>query len=329
MIADRLKPGDEIRVIAPSASMAIVKEEQLEIAENRMKQLGFRVTYANSVSNHDEFYSTSIEERVRDLHDAFLDPNVKGILTAIGGYNANQLLNAIDYELIRKNPKIFCGYGDVTALNLAIYQKTGLVTYAGPHFSTFGVKQGVEYTLELFLNAVTNDAPYDVDPSTHWSDDPWYKGQENREWIKQDGYLVLQEGRVKGRVVGGNLTTFNLLQGTEYMPSLQDAILFLEDDSESHPQAFDRALQSLLQQPDAKSIQAIVIGRFQKESNMTDQALRRIISTKKEIAQLPILANVNFGHVHPMATLPIGVQAEISAEPGNIVLTIEQNEQEM
>jgi muramoyltetrapeptide carboxypeptidase LdcA involved in peptidoglycan recycling len=326
MFAKNLKPGDEIRVIAPSASMAIVKEEQLEIAENRMKQLGFQVSYAKNVHKHDEFYSTSIKDRIQDLHEAFLDPKVKAILSAIGGYNANQLLREIDYDIIRNNPKIFCGYGDTTALNLAIYQKTGLITYLGPHFSTFGVKHGIEYSLEMFLNAVTNDAPYEIYSSSHWSDDPWYKDQDNREWIEQDGYLVLQTGEAEGRLVGGNLSTLNLLQGTEFMPTLKDAILFIEDDSESHPQDFERKLQSLLQQPDAKKIKAIIIGRFQKESNMTEQALRKIIATKKEISRLPVIANVNYGHVHPMATLPLGARAAVTAAADGCEIFVEHKE---
>ncbi|MBB6444578.1 S66 family peptidase [Bacillus benzoevorans] len=326
MFAQNLQPGDEIRVIAPSASMAIVKEKQLEIAENRMRQLGFRVTYGKNVHNHDEFYSTSIEDRIQDLHEAFLEPKVKAILTAIGGYNANQLLGEIDYDLIRKNPKIFCGYGDTTALNLAIYQKTGLVTYSGPHFSTFGVKHGMEYSLEMFLNAVTNDALYEIYPSSHWSDDPWYKDQDNREWIKQDGYLVLQTGEAEGRVVGGNLSTLNLLQGTEFMPSLKDTLLFIEEDSESHPQDFERKLQSLLQQSDAKEIKAILIGRFQKESNMTEQALRKIIATKRDIAHLPVIANVNYGHVHPMVTLPLGARAAVTAAADGCEIFVEHKE---
>lgn len=326
MFAQRLKPGDQIRVIAPSASMAIVKEKQLEIAENRLRQLGFHVSYAKNVHNHDEFYSTSVEDRIEDIHEAFFDSKVKAILTAIGGYNANQLLHKIDFDLIKKNPKVFCGYGDVTALNLAIYKKTDLVTYSGPHFSTFGVKHGIEYSMGMFLNAVTNDAPYEIYPSSHWSDDPWYKEQEDREWVKQDGYLVLQTGDAEGRLIGGNLSTLNLLQGTEYMPSLRDTILFIEEDSESHPQDFERKLQSLLQQIDAKEIKAILIGRFQKETNMTEQALRKIIATMREIAHLPIIANINYGHVHPMATLPIGAWATVTASADECEIFIEYNE---
>lgn len=324
MLADRLKPGDEIRVIAPSRSMAIIKGEQLRIAQERLNRLGFTVTFGKNAEVHDAFFSSSIEERVDDLHDAFADPNVKGILTVIGGYNANQLLKYIDFELIKSNPKVFCGFSDITALQGAIYRKTGLISYSGPHFSSFGVKHGFEYTLESFISAVTNDAPYEIFPSSHWSDDPWYLDQEDREFIKQDGYMILHEGQAEGTLIGGNLSTLNLLQGTEYMPSLENSILFIEDDEESHPLAFDRDLQSLLHLPDARGIKGILIGRFQKNSQVTEEALRMIIASKKELKGIPVIANVNFGHVHPFATIPIGGIASISAHGPSIEIWVEQ-----
>ncbi len=313
MFAERLKPGDEIRVIAPSMSMSILKEKQVEIAEERLRRLGFTVTYGKNAFIQNEFFSSSIGERIADLHEAFSDPNVKGILTAIGGYNSNQLLKFIDYELIRNNPKVFCGFGDITALTAAIHKKTGLITYSGPHFSSFGMKHGFDYTFTSFLDAVTNDAPYEVSPSAEWSDDPWYFDQDKRNFIKQDSYLVLQEGEAEGKLIGGNLSTLNLLQGTEFMPSLQDAVLFLEDDEESHPQSFERALQSLLHMPDAGNVRALLIGRFQKDSHMTEEALRKIIFSKEELKGIPIIANVNIGHTSPMATIPLGAKATISA----------------
>ncbi|MBY6051556.1 S66 peptidase family protein [Cytobacillus firmus] len=324
MLAERLKPGDEIRVIAPSRSMAIIKGEQLRIAQERLNRLGFTVTYGKNAEEHDEFFSTSIEERIEDLHDAFTDPNVKGILTVIGGYNANQLLNYIDFEIIKNNPKIFCGFSDITALQGAIYKKTGLITYSGPHFSSFGVKHGFEYTLESFINAVTNDAPYEIAASSHWSDDPWYLDQEDRHFIKNNGYTVIQEGIAEGRLIGGNLCTLNLLQGTEFMPSLKDSILFIEDDEESHSLTFDRDLQSLLHLPDARDIKGILIGRFQKNSQVTDEAMKEIIVSKKELRGIPVIANVNFGHVQPYATIPIGGKAVIKAQGSESEIWIEQ-----
>jgi muramoyltetrapeptide carboxypeptidase len=320
----RLQPGDEVRVISPSRSMAILKEKQVDIARHRLEALGFHVTFGKHVYTHDEFFSTSIEERIEDLHDAFLDQNVKAIFTAIGGYNVNQLLTYIDFNMIKNNPKILIGYSDITALGLSIYQKTGLVTYSGPHFSSFGMKHGFEYTMDSFIQAVTNDAPYEVTPSEFWSDDPWYLDQEDRNFHEQKGYLVLQEGRAEGALIGGNLCTMNLLQGTEFMPSLKDSVLFIEDDYESHALTFDRDLQSLLHLPDAGEIQAILIGRFQKDSQVTEEALRKIISSKREISHIPVIANVNFGHVSPIATIPVGGKATIEAKQGNCLIQIEQ-----
>ncbi|MBT2662413.1 S66 peptidase family protein [Bacillus sp. ISL-45] len=326
MFAPKLAPGDEIRVIAPATSMIILKEAQVDLAVKRLTKLGFNVTFGKNADAHDEFFSSSIAERIEDLHDAFADPNVKGILPAIGGYNSNQLLKYIDFDLIAANPKVFCGYSDITALQLAIYQKTGLVTYSSPFFSSFGVKHGLEYTLESFLQAVTNDAPYEIVPSNTWSDDAWYLDQENRTFHEQSGYLILQEGEAEGRLIGGNLCTINLLQGSEFMPSIKDSILFIEDDEESHSRSFDRDLQSLLHLPDADSIKALLIGRFQKNSNITEEALRKIISSKEELRNIPIIANVNFGHVQPLATLPIGAVATIKAAGGQTEIFIEQKE---
>jgi muramoyltetrapeptide carboxypeptidase len=324
MLPKRLSPGDEIRVIAPSTSMALIKDKQIDLALERLTQLGFHITFGKNVYDHDEFYSTSIEDRIEDLHDAFKDPNVKGIFSAIGGYHANQLLKYLDFELIKANPKVFCGFSDITALGAAIHTKTGLITYSGPHFSSFGVKYGIDYTLQSFLESITNDAPYDVNPSETWSDDPWYLDQENRTFVKQESYMVLQEGVATGKLVGGNLCTLNLLQGTEYMPSLQNSILFIEDDEESHPHSFDRDLQSLLQIPEAVGIKGVLIGRFQKATNMTDAAIKKIIASKQELRHLPVIANVNFGHVQPIATIPIGGHATITAKGSDTKIMIEQ-----
>jgi muramoyltetrapeptide carboxypeptidase LdcA involved in peptidoglycan recycling len=102
----KLKENDEIRVISPARSLSMIGEEITEIAEKRLQELGFNVTYGSNVYEQDEFVSSSVESRIKDLHDAFSDTNVKGILTVIGGFNSNQLLKHIDYDLIKKNPKI-------------------------------------------------------------------------------------------------------------------------------------------------------------------------------------------------------------------------------
>jgi len=308
----KLKPGDEIRVIAPSRSMAIITEESKSIANKRFKELGLKVSFGKHIYEIDDFNSSSVASRLDDLHAAFADPNVKGILTVIGGFNSNQLLQEIDWELIRGNPKVFCGFSDITVLNNSILAKAGLVTYSGAHYSTFGMKLYFEYVLQYFKNCLMSNEPFEVVPSKEWTDDPWFLNQDERKPIKNEGWWEINKGHASGSIRGGNLCTFNLLQGTEFMPSLQESVLFLEDDSESLPHDFDRDLVSLIQQPSFDSVKAIVIGRFQIGSKMSRELLTEIIRTKKELAHIPIIANVDFGHSNQLITYPVGGEVELT-----------------
>jgi muramoyltetrapeptide carboxypeptidase LdcA involved in peptidoglycan recycling len=319
----KLKKGDEIRVIVSSSSFGSLSEETIRIANERLAELGFKVTFGKHIKETDEFSSSSIESRIEDLHDAFLDKNVKGVFTVLGGFNANQLLQDIDWEIIRNNPKVFCGFSDVTILNSSIYQKTGLVNYYGPHYSTFGQKLYFDYTLDYFKKCILSDEQFSLNPSGGWSDDAWYINQEERNIIKNKGYLIINNGEAEGTILGGNLCTFNLLRGTEYFPTfLNNTILFLEDTELSDPKTFDRDLQSLIHQPNFEAVKGIVIGRFQKGSNMSDEILIRIIKNKKELDRMPIIANVDFGHTDPKITFPIGGEAKIMANKEKVEISI-------
>lgn len=322
MIPAKLKPGDEIRIIAPARSMGLLSEENKKAAKQRIESLGFKVTYAKNIDEKDEFTSSSIQSRIDDLHEAFADKNVKAIQTVIGGFNSNQLLKYIDYSLIKKNPKIICGYSDITALGNAIYKKTGLVNYSGPHFSTFGMEKGLEYTIEYFKKCLMQKEPYEVKASKQWSDDEWWTNQEKREFIKNKGYICINEGKAEGTIIGGNQCTFNLLHGTEYKPKFKNTILFLEDDEEVRGYHFDRDLQSIIHLPDFDQVKGIVLGRFQKVSEMTEDKIRKIIQTKKELAHIPVIAGADFGHTAPHFTFPIGGTAKLYAKEGNVKLEI-------
>jgi muramoyltetrapeptide carboxypeptidase len=318
----KLKAGDEVRIISPSRSLAIIGEETRRIAGERFAELGLKLSFGKHVEEIDDFNSCSVASRLEDLHAAFADPNVKGVLTVVGGFNSNQLLRGIDWALIKSNPKVFCGFSDITALNNSILAKTGLVTYSGTHYSTFGMKNHFDYALEHFKKAVMGDEQINVLPSKEWTDDHWFLDQDNRQPIPNEGWLVIREGQAQGSIRGGNLCTFNLLQGTEYMPTLADTILFVEDDEESLPHHFDRNLVSLIQQPDFSGVRAIVVGRFQQASKMSNDLLRQMIESKKELADLPVIANVDFGHTNPLITYPIGGEVDILADKSAPKITI-------
>lgn len=327
MIPSKLKPGDEVRVIAPARSLSLLGADCIEIANKRFEELGLKLSFGKHVKEADENMSSSIESRVEDLNEAFRDKNVKAIFTVIGGFNSNQIIKYIDYDLIKNNPKILCGFSDITALANAIYAKTGLVTYSGPHYSSFGMKKGFEeYTLEYIKKMFFDDKEIKIDSSKEWSNDAWFIDQENREFIKNDGMFIINEGEAKGKIVGGNLCTLNLLQGTEFMPSLdEDTILFLEDDGMAERLfmvEFDRNLISLIMQKGFENVKGIVIGRTEKVSEMTNEKWTKIIKTKKELENIPVIAGADFGHTTPLFTFPIGGNARFCAKDGNIDLYI-------
>lgn len=314
----KINTKSSIRIIAPSASMLIPQEwntkELRENSETFLKTQGLNVTYGKYVGECNEFLSSTIEHRIKDLHDAFSDLSVKMIICAIGGFNANQLLRYIDYELIKNNPKIFCGYSDITVLGNAVYHKTGLVTYSGPHLTTWGNETFRDYTESYFKKCVWDSEPYIISSSKQWFD--FTNVYEN------EGYWILNEGSAEGKILGGNLSTFNQLQGTEFMPDLNGTVLFIEDDSLVDARIFDRDLVSLIHQPGFENVRGIIIGRFQPESKITKEFLEKIIKTKKELNNIPVLANADFGHTKPLFTFPIGGRVRLNSEKNNSVIEI-------
>ncbi len=314
---NKLVAGDEVRVIAPALSLKMISQDNINHAIGVLQSIGLKVTFGKHVNEEDIFNSSSIQSRLEDLHEAFQDKNVKAILAVIGGSNSNQMLRYINYDLIKSNPKIFCGYSDITALQNAIYQKTGLVTYSGPQFSSFAMKKGFEYTLKYFKKMLFERSPVHVAASKLWSDDAWFLNQENRVFYENDGYWLIHPGEMKGTPIGGNISSLQLLHGTCYMPSLNNSILFLEADNitEIHGVGeFDRVFQSLIHQPNFANVKGIVIGRFEKKFAMDQEKLRIIINSKSELNNVPIIANVDFGHTMPIITFPIGGTCEIFAK---------------
>ena len=325
MIPPKLQSNDEIRIVSPAVSLGFIPREQRIMARERLRDLGFQLSFSPNAEVLDRFDSSPVEARVSDLHEAFADPEVQGIMTTLGGYNSNGLLDYLDYDLIRDHPKVFCGFSDITALASAIHARTGLVTYSGPHFTTFGMKRGIEYTTEYFQRCLMSEGPFEVPPADHWSDDPWYEDQENRDFVPNPGYEVIHEGEAEGKLLGGNLGTLALLFGTAYMPGLEGSLLLLEDDEEEGAVDFDRHLQSLIHQPGFAGVRGLVIGRFQRASEMDFDTLKAIIESKRELAGLPVVANASFGHTTPQFTFPIGGYGRLRANDGSAALWIDEH----
>ncbi|MCQ2734577.1 MAG: LD-carboxypeptidase [Alphaproteobacteria bacterium] len=222
IIPEKLKKGDKIMIVAPSRGLKLIGKDCREIAEKRFNEMELTVEFAPNTK--DENWNIqgcgSVEQRADDIMTAFKDKSVKAIFTVIGGFNSNQILAHLDYDVIRQNPKIICGFSDITAVLAAIQAKTGLETYYGPHYSSIGMKLGCEYTLNYLQKMLFSDSPVEVKPSAEWSDDLWFLDQDKREFVKNEGHWVLHKGKAEGKIVGGNLCTFNLLLGTNMRPAL-------------------------------------------------------------------------------------------------------------
>lgn len=307
----KLQRGDEIRVIAPSRSRRILSEEGIQKAIARLESMGFHVTFGQHVDECDIQNSSSIEQRIADLHAAFSDKNVKGILTVIGGFNCNELLPYIDYELLAQNPKVLCGYSDITALANAITAKCGFITYSGPHFSSFQMEGLQPYQTTYFEQCVMQSEPFTIAPSSQWSDDLWFLDEDNRQY-EEGAWTTYTEGEAEGTLIGGNLCTLNLLQGTPYMPAFnEDTILFIEDDEETNPETFARDLTSLLQS--TQHIKGVLIGRFQNVSRITEEQLVFILNKHPLLREIPVMYGLDFGHTQPIVTMPIGGRVYVNS----------------
>ena len=318
MLPEKINAGDEIRVIAPARSASDIDEAVLARAQTALESLGLKVSFSQYAFSRSQRGCPTDAEKVEDLHAAFLDPNVKGILAAIGGFNSNQLLERINWDIIRANPKIFAGFSDITVLNHAILAKTGLATFATPNFYCFGLPPKADYSLEYFRRCLFAGQPetYRVRASKVFYDYGWYYDEKSpRSKIVNGGIKIIQPGQASGTLLGGNLCSLNLLNGTEYFPRIEgDIILCLEDDSyDSIPATFERNLQSLIQQPYFRQVKAILFGRFQRESIATDDSLMAMVCCKKINLDIPIVSNLDFGHTDPKFSYKIGGWASVEA----------------
>jgi len=317
IISKKLKAGDEIRVIAPSSSVSRMKKIHLVNAQKLLTDKGFSVTFGKNAMLQDEFMSSPIRSRIGDLHDAFKDKNVKAIIAAIGGSTSNQLLKHIDYKLVSDNPKIFLGLSDATCLANAFYAKTGLVTYSGPHLPVLGAEKCTDYSWEYFEKCLMLNEEFEILPSQRYCN----KRFDSRT-LKNEGHWQINKGQATGVAIGGNLLTFTFLQGSEYAPSYKNSILFLEDTGKESFRDFQNQLQSILNQKESEGIKGIVVGRFQKDTGMTRDLLSKIIKSKHELKNVPVLGNVDFGHTTPTITFPIGGKVELVVRSTSSVLTI-------
>ncbi|MBS7576065.1 MULTISPECIES: S66 peptidase family protein [unclassified Enterococcus] len=307
----KLRIGDEIRIISPSSSIESVGGFNDNIsAQKYLEKMGFKISFGSNILENDQLFSSSIQARLDDLHQAFMDKNVKAIMTTTGGFNSNELLPHINWQIIQNNPKIFVGYSDITSLHNAIRARTGLVTYYGPAYASFKMKELQKYQSTAWLKAVTSTS-FSLTPSEYWSSDAWYDSTVDRIFLPNN-WQVYSEGKVEGEVTGGNIQTYCLQAGTIYFPKVKNPIIFIEQSEGGTILEFSRELSQILQIH--SDLSGLVIGRFPKANEMTTDTLIIILNKFPALKFIPVIHDVDFGHTQPIFTFPLGGKVKINTE---------------
>lgn len=247
-------------------------------------------------------------------------------MASIGGNNTNSILPYIDYEYLKKHPKIIIGYSDTTALLLAVYVKTGLVTFYGPAAaSSFGeLPPFVDWTFKYFESMIKSEitCPYDYQMPEFWTDEviKWDEQNRSKEQYKND-WICVKPGVCQGRLIGGNLNTMEGFFGTEYMPEIKKGdILFIED-SLKDACTIERSFSLLKLAGVLDRVSGIILGKHEKfDDNGTGRKPYEILQEVLGETEIPILTEFDCCHTHPMFTLPIGCQVKLDAEKKRVSL---------
>lgn len=298
-----LTPGATLGIIAPASPAC--NHLEIELGKNLLERIGFQVVLAPNALQQNRYLAGTDTQRLSDLLHMFRDPAIDGLLCLRGGYGSMRLISRIDYRIIRNNPKVLVGYSDITALQLAIWKHTGLVTFSGPMLvSDFGQEAGA-FTIKHFYKAITSPLALRTIPPA-----PGLKSN------------VIRPGRASGRLLGGNLTLIAATLGTPYEIDTRGAILFLEDVDEE-PYRIDRMLQQLRLAGKFRFVAGVVFGEFVgcvPEEDTSSFTLLEVIKDAMKDITVPSYYGLPTGHGVNKATLPLGVKAEIDA--GKCLLTI-------
>ncbi|GAB6556469.1 MULTISPECIES: S66 family peptidase [Bacillus] len=319
LLPKTLKYGDTIGIYSPSSPATYTSPKRFERAKSYLQQKGFHILEGSLTGRYDYYRSGSIQERAEELNALIRNPNVSCIMSTIGGMNSNSLLPYIDYNTFQNNPKIMIGYSDATALLLGIYAKTGIPTFYGPALiPSFGeFEPFVDYTYNYFAETLLHDQvlPYNIKQPLFWSDEfiNWEMKTEEKE-RRHNSWISVTNGQATGRIIGGNLNTIEGIWGSPYMPSIQDGdILFIEDSSKNAA-TIERSFSFLKINGVFDKVSGILLGKHEQFDDCgTNRKPYEILLEVLQNQSIPLLADFDCCHTHPMITMPIGLQVNMDA----------------
>lgn len=333
-VLNKLAKGSTIGIISPSAPLAGLVRNRAERGIKALEEMGFSVKVGNNAMKVRGYKSGTAQERAADINSFFSDNKIDAIFSFIGGNHSNQILQYLDFDLIKNNPKIILGYSDMTVLLLAIYVKTGMTTFYGPSvMNQFGEYPKIfPYTKEYFEKCLmSEDIIGKVEPSKEWTDEflDWFAGDDlkrERNLKKNDGYIWIKEGACEGKLIGGCISSLMHLRGTEFWPDFKDSILFWEIPEGSEFSKgetiynVDAYLTDLKLNNVFDKISGMIIGRPFCYSEEDNSSLIEVIKEQTMEYDFPILFNVDIGHTDPMITLPIGRKASLDSKNNEFII---------
>lgn len=285
----KLQKGDTIGVVAPSNPIIGENIQEIEKAKEIIEKLGFKVKFSKNLFSNKNGYSASAKEKAEDINEMFKDKNVKMVWCAKGGENSNSTFDYLDFEMIKQNPKIICGYSDITSLTNIISEKTGLVTFSGTNFKTIATDE-TDYSLKEVLKRF-------LDGSLEFGRNEY-------------GYKTIKEGFAEGKLIGGNLSLTRAMVAGKYNIEFSDKILFLEElGFETGPALISNYLYYMKQNGVFDKIRGIWIGDYTHESGITLEKI--LLDTLGNEFKGPIIKSENFGHIEQKTVIPIGTMAKI------------------
>lgn len=298
----RLKKGDTIGLISPASSPDDLS--RVEESTKYLERLGYKVKIGKNVGNYHGYLAGTDDERLEDLHSMFSDKTVKAIMCLRGGYGAFRLLDKINYKMIQKNPKIFVGYSEITALQNAIFSKTGLITFAGPMPAVDFVNSISPFTEEWFWKVITSN-----------------KKIGKVKYPENSKMPFINKGTANARILGGNLAVFSTMLGTDFFPDMKDKILLLEDIDEK-PYKIDRMLNQLRLAKVFKGLKGVILGRFvecyEQDPNKKTLTLGEVIEHYFKVLKIPTIYTFPHGHIKDFITIPMGLKIGLNATKGTV-----------
>ncbi len=321
-----LNAGDKIGFFSPSSPATVFAQNRFNRAKAYLESHGFELVQGNLTGCSDSYRSGSIQARAEELNQLIRAPDVRCIMSTIGGNNSNSLLPYIDYDALRSDPKIVIGYSDVTALLLGIYAQTGLITFYGPALvASFGeFPPLVDETLHSFLDilCLASDSYRYTMPQV-WTDikHDW-ETQNSAKPAYSNEWQYLGSGKVSGRIIGGNLSTMAGIWGSQYMPQIQSGDILLIEDSLKGIETVERSFAHLMACGVFNKVGAIVLCKHELFDNKgTGRTPLDVLLEVLNGKNVPILYGFDSCHTHPMLVTPLGVQASIDFD--NQVISLE------